>query len=56
MDNIYNVNCLELNKSQDIMGLTPITDMSHNKWKEPLDYKVHIQELRDALSNTIANI
>lgn len=53
---IYKVNCLELNKSQDIMGLTPITDMFHNEWKEPLDYKVHIQELKYALSNTTANI
>lgn len=51
MDNIYNVNCLKLNESQDIMSLTPITDASHNKWKTPLDFKVHIQELKNVLSN-----
>lgn len=51
MDNIYNVNCLELNKPKDTMGLIPITDMFYNKWKEPLDFKVHIQELKNVLNN-----
>lgn len=51
MSDAYNTNCLNMNNTQNIMGLIPIVNESKSKWEEPLNIKTLIQEFRDVISN-----